>query len=283
MPKYAHLPYVAEPGSKTKLSKRKLAKYLKSRDFAQRVEHGANIAQRIGLQTDPDTFNPVIVDFYEKVGYLPEALVNYLALLGWSLDDKTEDFSCEELIEHFSLDRVNKAPAGFDVQRLWAFQERHMLRLPIDEKAAMVRPYLERAKLIDSAEAEPKIAQILEAAGDRIKTAGDILNFDEFFVADEKLTFDEKAFEKRIRKPAAGELLGRFKDQLTTVEPFDAATLEKLLHHFVEAEGIKIGQIIHALRVAVTGKAVGLGMFDTMAILGRESCLARMERALGQL
>ncbi len=281
LPQYAHLPYVAEPGSKTKLSKRKLAKYLKNRDFAQRVEHGRAIAAAMGLETDPETFNPVIVDFYEKVGYLPGALINYLALLGWSLDDKTEDFTREQLVEHFSLDRVNKAPASFDTKKLWAFQERHMLRLPTEEKVAMVLPYLEQAGLIDSADSDAirqRVARILQAAGDRIKTAGDILDFPEFFVADDRLPYDEKAFEKRVRKPPeAAELLTRFKDQLATAEPFDAATLEKLLHDFVESQQIKIGQIIHALRVAMTGRSVGMGMFDIMAILGKESCMARIE------
>ena len=92
-PVYAHLPYVAEPGSKTKLSKRKLDKYLKNRDFAQIYEHGRAIAAALGLQPSAETFNPVIVDFYEQVGYLPDAIVNYLTLLGWSLDERTEFFS----------------------------------------------------------------------------------------------------------------------------------------------------------------------------------------------
>src|SRR5580692_7971916 len=93
LPEYAHLPYVAEPGSKNKLSKRKLDKYLKNRDFAQIAEHGQAIAAAMGLTTTADTFNPVIVDFYEQVGYLPQAILNYLMLLGWSLDEKTEFLS----------------------------------------------------------------------------------------------------------------------------------------------------------------------------------------------
>ena len=82
LPQFAHLPYVAEPGSKTKLSKRKLDKYLKNRDFAQLMEHGQSIARRLGLAVAAETFNPVIVDFYEQVGYLPDAILNYLLLLG---------------------------------------------------------------------------------------------------------------------------------------------------------------------------------------------------------
>ena len=136
LPQFAHLPYVAEPGSKTKLSKRKLDKYLKNRDFAALMEHGQSIARRMGLAVAADTFNPVIVDFYEQVGYLPDALFNYLLLLGWSLDDKTEEFTRDEMLRHFSLERVNKAPASFDPEKLLAFETRAMQQLPIKQQVA---------------------------------------------------------------------------------------------------------------------------------------------------
>ncbi len=139
LPRFAHLPFVAEPGSKTKLSKRKLDKYLKNRDFKALNDLGQRIAARIGLATSAETFNPVIVDFYEQIGFLPDAVVNYLLLLGWSLDDKTEEFTREEMIEQFSLERVNKAPASFDPQKLLSFQERYMQQLPMKQKVARVR------------------------------------------------------------------------------------------------------------------------------------------------
>ncbi len=286
LPEYAHLPYVAEPGSKNKLSKRKLAKYLKNRDFAQRFEHGRKIAQTVGLDTTPEAFNPVIVDFYRQVGYLPEAIINYLALLGWSLDDKTEHFTRQELLESFSLDRVIKSPASFDPAKLWAFQDRHMQQLPIEQKVAMVLPYLQKAQLVTApppSNVEPKLATILQAAGDRIKTAGDILEYDYFFLPDDRLHYDDKAFDKRIRKADAAGLLAKFKNQLAAAEPFDTETLEKLMHEFVASEGIKIGRIIHAVRVAATGRSIGLGLFDTLAILGKPSCLRRIDRALERL
>src|SRR6185369_14442172 len=110
LPEYAHVPFVAEPGSKNKLSKRKIAQYLKNADFKKVYEDGQRIATAIGLKTSADTFNPVIVDFYQQVGYLADAILNYLVLLGWSLDDKTEFFTRKEMISHFSLERVNKAP-----------------------------------------------------------------------------------------------------------------------------------------------------------------------------
>jgi glutamyl-tRNA synthetase len=284
LPAYAHLPYVAEPGSKTKLSKRKLDKYLKNRDFAALKERGDAIAARIGLAATTDTFNPVIVDFYEQIGFLPEALLNYLLLLGWSLDGEREEFTRAEMIEHFSLDRVNKSPASFDPQKLMAFQDRAMQQLPLKQKVARCLPYLQRAGLATDpppCDTAPYLSQILSAAGDRVKMAGDVLDYSEFYIADDQLAYDTAAVEKRITKPAgARELLAAYAGELEAVEPFDAAGLEVHLKDFVERQGVKIGDLVHAVRVAITGKAVGFGLFDALAILGRERSVRRIERAL---
>jgi glutamyl-tRNA synthetase len=287
LPEYAHVPFVAEPGSKNKLSKRKIAQYLKNADFKKVYEQGQAIAASVGLRTSAETFNPVIVDFYKQVGYLPEAILNYLVLLGWSLDDKTEFFSRQQMIELFSLERVNKAPASFDPKKLDAFQDRYMQALPLEEKIELVIPYLQKTGFLASPSEraeKPKVRDILRAAGDRIKVAGDILDYSFFFLADDGLQYDEAAFDKRIRKPPeAADLLRRFRERLALVEPFDAASLDKAMQDFVRVEGIAIGQIIHALRVAVSGKAIGFGLFETLAILGRERCLARIDLALRRL
>jgi glutamyl-tRNA synthetase len=281
------LPYVAEPGSKTKLSKRKLDKYLKNPDFARLHQHGLAIAEAIGHDTAAETFNPVIVDFYETVGYLPQAILNYLLLLGWSLDETTETFSRKEMAEHFSLERIQKAAASFDPQKLSAFQERYMQELSLKRKLELCLPYLEQADLVASP-ASPESAayaeRIIAAAGDRIKVGGDILDYAEFFLPDAELAYDDKAFDNRIRKPedAAG-LLARFREHLAAAPAFDAESLEELMRRFVEEEGVGLGRIIHAVRVAVTGKGVGFGMFDILSILGRERCLARIDGALSRL
>lgn len=283
-PHYAHLPFVSEPGSKNKLSKRKLDKYMKGPEFSRMYEHGKAIADALGLETSPESFNPLVIDFYERVGYLPEALLNYLLLLGWALDDKTEWFTRDEMVEAFSLERVNKAPASFDPQKLTAFEEHYMRSLPAERRAALALPYLERAGLVSSAPPPAtslRLLRVVQAAGDRIKVAGDILDYADFFTSGDRLDYDPKAFEKRIRSaPDAAARLARFAERLRRAEPFDAAALERLLQEFVESEGIKIGQIIHAVRVAVTGKPVGFGLFETLEILGRESCLERLQRAL---
>lgn len=286
LPEYAHLPYVAEPGSKNKLSKRKLDKYLKNPDFAKINEHGQAIARAIGLSPSAETFNPVIVDFYEQVGYLPDAIINYLLLLGWSLDETTEFFTRDEMIQRFSLERVNKAPASFDPKKLFAFQDQYMQRLPTDEKVRMVMPYLISAGWVSEpvpVDVEAKVRAIVAAAGDRIKVAGDILDYRTFFISADELYYDESAFDRRIRKPAeAAGLLRRFTDRLAVTNPFDPPTLERVLHDFIAAEDVQIGQLIHPLRVAVTGQAIGFGLFETLAILGRECSLRRIDKALGQ-
>src|SRR5262249_2466275 len=184
LPEYAHVPFVAEPGSKNKLSKRKIAQYLKNPDFKKIYEHGQNIAALLGLKTSAETFNPVIAEFYQQVGYLPHAIVNYLLLLGWALDDKTEFFTPEEMIHHFSLERVNKAPASFDPNKLWAFQDHYMQELSPETKVSRLLPFLEKANLVHSPisrEVTEKVGKIAQAAGDRIKTAGDILDYADFF------------------------------------------------------------------------------------------------------
>ena len=204
--------------------------------------------------------------------------------MGWALDDKTEHFSRQDLIEKFSLDRVNKAPASFDPKKLQAFEDWHFQLLPPERKIALVVPFLEKAGLVASADNERRsgktIEKVVAAAGDRIKVAGDILLFAYFFQSDDQLEYDEQAVEKHLRKDGVQELLTKFRDRLAAVEPFDAKTIETSMHDFMAAEGIKIGQIIHSVRVAVTGQSVGLGLFDTLAILGRERSLQRIGRAL---
>ena len=287
LPEYAHVPFVAEPGTKTKLSKRKIHAYLKHHAFRKLYEHGENIAHALGLAIAAETFNPVIVDFYRQVGYLPVALLNYLVLLGWSLDDRTEFFSRDEMIQCFSLERVHKAPASFDPQKLFAFQERYMHLEPLERKVDLILPYLQRAGLLPpvlTVAQQQSVRQVVQAAGERLKVAGDILEYSNFFVANEHVRYDEAAFEQRLRTPpeAAG-ILRKCRQGLQTVEPFNAATLEQWLQDFIQAQSIRYGQIIHALRVAVTGKTIGFGLCDSLAILGKPQCLARIERALARL
>jgi len=286
LPAYAHLPYVAEPGSKRKLSKRKLDAYLKNVDFAKVHQHGSAIAAAMKLDATPDTFNPVVVDFYEQVGYLPDAVVNYLLLLGWSLDDKTEIMTRAQMIENFSLERVNPAPASFDPTKLLAFQMQYMRDLPLADKVAGVLPYLERAGWLTapvSDDTRAYVARIVEILGDRIKVFGDILLQAPFFFAlGDEVAFDDKAFAKRVLAPGAAERLADFRGWLADQTAFDAPSLEKGTQDLMAAKGLGLGDIVHAVRIAVTGVPVGPGLFDTLSVLGKEACLRRIDRTLAK-
>ncbi|MDG2014045.1 MAG: glutamate--tRNA ligase family protein, partial [Pirellulaceae bacterium] len=278
---------VAEPGSKTKLSKRKIEKYLKNREFKQLYNRGEAIVKRVGIEPDPLSFNPVLVDFYRETGFLADSIVNYLLLLGWSLDDKTEMFSRDEMTQAFSLERVVKNEASFDPAKLAAFQGRYMNQLAADPKVKMCEEFLLRAGVIQEPILEAtqsKIADVVNAADDRIEMAGDILQFEGFFVAATDLELDEKAFQKRLVKPEnVGHLLAEYRKTLAATDDFSAPNLELVLKTWVEQQGIKIGDVIHALRVALTGKPAGFGMFESMEVLGKEECLERIGAALEKL
>jgi glutamyl-tRNA synthetase len=153
--------------------------------------------------------------------------------------------------------------------------------LPAKQKVALVLPFLQRAGLVDeppACETGPYLGSIVAAAADRIAVAGDILEFDDFFAADDELQYDEKAIEKRLNNPTdARELLGQFRQRLEELESFTAEEIEAAMRQFVEEKERKIGELIHPLRIAVTGKAVGFGLFETLAILGQQRCLQRID------
>ena len=153
----------------------------------------------------------MIVDFYEQVGYLPDAIINYLVLLGWSLDERTEFFTREQMIDNFSLERVNQAPASFDPKKLWSFQDHYMQELPVDEKAAhdaAVPGEGGRGHGAGLGGRAARLRQVIAAAGDRLKVAGDILDFADSFCPTNSCRYDEAAFEKQLRDDETAARLG---------------------------------------------------------------------------
>jgi glutamyl-tRNA synthetase len=143
--------------------------------------------------------------------------------------------------------------------------------------------YLKAAKLVASpapAGTAELVARVLAAAGDRVKTTGDILMFREFFVADADLPVAGAEFDKALKAPGAAELLAAFVARLEAQQTFEPTPLENELKAFVAERQLKVGALVHPLRFAVTGRSVGLGLYDAMAILGRERSLARIARAV---
>ncbi|WP_437227931.1 glutamate--tRNA ligase [Planctomicrobium sp. SH661] len=283
MPIFAHIPFVAAPGTKEKLSKREkqLEKYRKSPQFKKLFEIADTVLPQLGLGNST-SLNPVMVAYYEAVGFLPEAILNGLARLGWSLDDKTETMSPQFIVENFTLDRVVKAPAGLDPDKLLSYQEYWMGQKTTQEKVAGCLPYLLKAGIINSGDEHLEMLhRLVGSLGDRIKLFSDILAYEEYFVADENLQYDEKAFAKRIQQPErARELLASYRQVLADSQTFEAGPLEEAFKQWMEQQGISYGDIVHALRIAVTGKTTGPGMFECLELLGKDRCLQRIDRAL---
>ena len=260
LPTFAHIPYVAEPGSKAKMSKRKTEEYEKK-----------------GVL--------ILLEQYVERGYLPEAMVNYLARLGWSFDDTQEIFTTPELIEKFALDRVNSAPASHDPDKLFWVEGEWMKRLPIDRKVEGVTPFLTSEGLVATPlddETRTRVVAVIEALGDRLKVYSDILKLGRYFFT-ETLTTDPDAAKKRLRKEGVAEMLGEVHALLAAVEPFDTGTLESSLHAFAERTGRKMGDVVNPVRVATTGQGVGPGLYDCLVILGRDSCLRRIDETRARM
>lgn len=278
MPQFGHVPVINEPNSNKKLSKRDMKKFLTPEIRAK--------LQAIGYSDEQiesrDDLNPVTVAFYREMGYLPAAVVNYLGRLGWSLDDKSEHIPLDQMIANFGLERVNDSPARFDPDKLYWLAGEYMKELKLADKIAGCLPFLQRAKLVGdppSSDELQKLERILTASAERIKLFSDILTYGgPFFRADP--VYEPKAVEKRLKKPGAADLLSEFRARLQSASPFDAPTLDKSLHDFCTEKGLKVGELVHPLRVAATGVEVGIGLFDALAILGRDEVLRRIDMAL---
>jgi glutamyl-tRNA synthetase len=285
LPVFAHIPFVTAPGTTKKLSKRDIGKYRENPKFKKMFDAADQVFPQIGLGSS-ETLNPVMVEYYERIGYLPEGVLNALSRLGWSLDDKTEFMSLDTVVENFTLERIVKNPAGLDPDKLFTFQAYWMNQLPPEKKLEGCLPYLVKAKIIAENPDDTMrsfVARLITAVGDRLKIFSDILDYPEYFVADDALPYDEKAFDKRVREAGVPEFLTKYRSLLETCEPFAAAELEQKTRAFVEETGIKIGTAVNAIRVAVTGKGTGPGLYDGLELLGRERSIARLDRALARI
>jgi glutamyl/glutaminyl-tRNA synthetase len=275
-PGVAYPPGVKPPNPKKKLSKREMAKFL-TPDIREKLHAVGWTDEQINARDD---LNPATVAFYRELGYLPAGVVNYLGRLGWSLDDKTEIIGLEEMVAKFSLERVNKSPASFDPEKLLWVAGEYMRMLSVADRVTGAIPFLQRAGLVpttvDDAQRD-KVRRVVDAVGDRIKLFSDIL-INAFLFRDP--AYDPKAVDKRLRPPGAADTLRSAAKVLADADPFEAKALEEKLHAFCQECNLKPGDLNHILRVATTGVMVGPGMFDCLAILGKQESLRRIDMAL---
>lgn len=278
-PVFAHIPVVNEPNSKKKLSKRDMAKFV-----TEEVRDNLRLVGWTDEQIDSaNDLNPATVAYYRELGYLPAGLVNYLGRLGWSLDGTSEVIPIAEMVEKFSLERVTDASASFDPAKLHWMAGEYMKLLPADDKAAGCLPFLIRAGLVSDPPTERQreiLTGVIAAAGERIKLFSDILPYGgPFFRAEPE--YAAKSVEKRLKKPGVAELLTAFAAHLEALPEWVVPALDKALHEFATGRGLKPGEVVHPVRVATTGVEVGVGLFDVLAILGRDAALARLRRGAG--
>ncbi len=238
-PRYAHLPLLHGPDGK-KLSKR----------------HGAASVQEL-----------------RDAGYLPAAVRNYLALLGWGTEDDTTLLSTEELVERFEIERVGTASAIFDEKKLRWMNGRFMREMPLDDYTAAVARHIGR-------EPDERLRAACEIAQDKAQTLEEVWPLVRFLF--EPPADDAAAWEK-VMKPGSRPLLEAALEALRACEPYDPETIEGALREVVERTGAKPKQIFQPLRVAITGGTVSPGIFESLAVLGREQSLERIEAAITRL
>ena len=214
---------------------------------------------------------------WQQARYVPEAVVNYLSLLGWSPKDDSEVMSLAEIIKHFDLPQVNRANARFDVKKLQWMNYEHLRQLPMPR----YRQLAAEAGVEFGEAAEDYIEAALATCRDKVKQAGDLPAFCGFYFRDD-FQYDE-AMATKAFAPENKEGFTKLREAYATLEPFEPGSMESALKSLAEEMDLKVRALVMPARLACTGAKVGPSLYDLMAVLGRERVLARMDRALAQM
>jgi glutamyl-tRNA synthetase len=222
---------------------------------------------------------------YAAQGYLPEALVNFFALMGWYPEDGREVFTVPEMIQRFHLEEMGRSGAIFDTQKLnWLngiYMQEAYKRTP-DRVVDLVIESLQREGLLDgevSPEQRAYVARVVSIMGERLRLPRDILTYGDFFFRDE-VVYDPGAMQKQLKGPEAAALLRHLRRALAAAQRFDRDAIEAAIRGAAAERGVESKVVIHPLRVALTGKTVGPGLFELIEVLGKERVLARLDRAI---
>ena len=250
MPEFAHMPMILAP-DKTKLSKR----------------HGA----------------ASVMD-YRDLGVLPEALMNYLALLGWSLDDRSEIFAADELVSAFELERVSKSDAVFDRVKLDWLNGQHIRRSDNRRLTdALARFWRDDPPEFDIEPDAERVGAIAPLVRERLKTLQDAAPLVKFVFAERVSTQPDQLVQRGMDAEKTIVVLEAARDGLASLADFDTQSIESLLRSMAKELDVKVGQLLGSLRAAVTGQRVSPPLFESLEVLGRETTLSRIEDALENL
>jgi glutamyl-tRNA synthetase len=248
VPKFAHLPMILG-SDKSRLSKR----------------HGATSVMA-----------------YSEMGYLPEALVNYLVRLGWSYGDQ-EIFSGEELIEYFTFENVGKAAAVFNPEKLLWLNGQYIIKSSSKKLADLVMPFLVKEKIIDEGqEIEMEwLCRAIDTLKERSKTLIELAKSLRYYIAEE-VEYDEKAKSKFLNEKSR-DLLTELKDGLESLDQFSESAIEQLFRAIVEKYDIKLGKLAQPVRVALTGGTQSPGIFEVIDVIGRDKTIKRIKSAIDSI
>ena len=247
LPAFAHVPMILAPDH-SKLSKR----------------HGATS-----------------VEEYRDEGYLPEAIINYLALLGWSPEGEEEIFPLGEIVSRFSLEHVSRSAAIYDTKKLTWLNGHYLREGDLDRITRIAIPFLQARGLVPAplpVDDFHHIRDVVAAVRDRVKTLAEVADAASYFFAD-VTSYEDKGVRKFFSKPGAADLLEAARAQLASLPEFTAPAAEEAYRILAEAKGINTGQLFHPTRLAVTGRTMGPGLFAILELLGRDTVLARLEAA----
>ena len=259
MPTFAHLPLLLKPEGKGKLSKRD--------------------GDRLGFPVFPlEWHDPKTGDVssgYRESGYFPEAVVNFLALLGWNPGTEQELFTLDELVQAFDIHKCSKAGARFDYQKGIWFNHEYMLKKSNEEVANLFAPIVANNGVDESMERITKVVAMMKDRVNFVKELWPLCSF--FFIAPTE--YDEKTVKKRWKADSA-KVMGELANVLEGIDDFSVEGQEPVVMKWVEEKGYKLGDVMNAFRLTLVGIGKGPGMFDISAFLGKEETLKRLRKAI---
>ena len=262
MPTFAHLPLLLKPEGKGKLSKRD--------------------GDRLGFPVFPlewhDPKTGEVSSGYRESGYFPEAVINFLALLGWNPGTEQELFTLDELVEAFDISRCSKAGAKFDYQKGIWFNHEYILKKSNEEIAQLFAPIVANNGVEESME---RIIEVVRMMKDRVSFVKELWPLCSFFFIP-PTQYDEKTVKKRWKEDSP-QVMGELADLLEGLDDFSLENQERVVHEWVEKKEYKLGNVMNAWRLTLVGEGKGPGMFDISAFLGKKETLSRMRRAIKAL
>ena len=262
MPQFAHLPLLLKPEGKGKLSKRD--------------------GDRLGFPVFPlewhDPKTGEVSSGYRESGYFPEAVVNFLALLGWNPGTEQELFTLDELVQAFDITRCSKAGAKFDYQKGIWFNHEYILKKSNEEIAGLFAPIVANNGVEESLERVTKVVSMMKDRVSFVKELWPLCSF--FFIA--PTSYDEKTVKKRWKEYSSQQMT-ELMQVLEGLDDFSVESQETVVHQWIEQKEYKLGDVMNAWRLTLVGEGKGPGMFDISAFLGKEETLKRMKRAIETL